>query len=69
MNKTQTFEQAIGKLEEITKQLEDPSTTLEDSISAFEEGVSLIRYCREALTKAEARITVLTEEDSDGSAQ
>ena len=65
MSKQPTFEQAIEKLEAITHQLEDPSTSLDRSISAFEEGISLIRFCRETLTKAEARISVLTD-DEDG---
>ena len=65
MTKQQTFEQAIAKLESVSKQLEDPSTSLDNAILAFEEGVSLIRFCKDTLSKAEARISVLTDEDDE----
>ena len=61
MTKQQTFEQAIAKLESVSKQLEDPSTSLDNAILAFEEGISLIRFCKDTLSKAEARISVLTD--------
>ena len=63
MTKHQTFEEAIVKLESVTKQLEDPSTSLDNAISAFEEGIALIRFCKDTLSKAEAKISVLTAED------
>lgn len=65
MTKQQTFEQAIAKLESVSKQLEDPSTSLDNAILAFEEGISLIRFCKDTLSKAEARISVLTDEDDE----
>ena len=65
MTKQQTFEQAISKLESVSKQLEDPSTSLDNAILAFEEGISLIRFCKDTLSKAEARISVLTDEDDE----
>ena len=65
MTKQQTFEQAIAKLESVSKQLEDPSTSLDNAIFAFEEGISLIRFCKDTLSKAEARISVLTDEDDE----
>ena len=65
MTKQQTFEQAIVKLESVSKQLEDPSTSLDNAISAFEEGISLIRFCKDTLSKAEAKISVLTDEDNE----
>ena len=65
MTKQQTFEQAIAKLESVSKQLEDPSTSLDNAILAFEEGISLIRFCKDTLSKAEARISVLTDEDEE----
>lgn len=65
MTKQQTFEQAIAKLESVSKQLEDPSTSLDNAILAFEEGISLIRFCKDTLSKAEARISVLTDEEDE----
>jgi len=65
MTKQQTFEQAIAKLESVSKQLEDPSTSLDNAILAFEEGISLIRFCKDTLSKAEARISVLTDGDDE----
>lgn len=56
-----TFEQAFARLEEIVTRLEGGEATLEDSLRLFEEGVSLARFCRGQLDRAETRIRVLVD--------
>lgn len=57
-----TFEESLGDLEKIVKQLEDGDLPLDQSLKLFEEGVKLSRLCRERLSRAERRIELLTKE-------
>lgn len=54
-----TFEQAMKQLEEITQQIEQGQIGLEESIARYEEGMSLIKLCKDILSKAELRIQTL----------
>lgn len=60
MSKDIHFEESIGKLEEIVRQLEKGELTLEDSLKQFEKGISLARHCQEVLQQAEQKIETLT---------
>ena len=42
-----TFEQAMGRLEEIVAQLEAGDHSLEDALSLYEEGAKLMKQCAE----------------------
>ena len=54
------FEQALGRLEEIARNLEKGDLPLEDSLRLFEEGVRLTRLCAAQLDQAQRRIDLLT---------
>lgn len=54
------FEESIGQLEEIVRQLEKGELTLEDSLRQFEKGIGLARTCQTVLQKAEQKIETLT---------
>ncbi|GAF90923.1 unnamed protein product, partial [marine sediment metagenome] len=41
-----TFEQALGKLEQIVSRIEQGKVSLEESIEAYAEGIKLIDQCR-----------------------
>lgn len=60
-----TFEQALGRLEEIVGRLESGELTLDESLALFEEGVRLSRVCSARLAEAERKIERLIER-SDG---
>lgn len=64
MNKEQTFENAVKRLEEIVGQLEDGEIPLENSLTLFEEGVKLSRFCRSKLDEAEKRISLLLKDEA-----
>lgn len=51
-----SFEQALKDLEALTAQIEQGQIGLEESITKYEEGMSLVKQCRDMLTKAEQRI-------------
>ena len=58
-----TFEEAVGRLEEIISGMESGNMTLDESLLRFEQAVSLSRFCAAKLEAAEERISVLTAEE------
>lgn len=63
--KKMTFEQALGRLEEIVTLLEKGDAPLDQSLELYEEGAALVRRCNTALEQAERRVTVLMK-DQEG---
>lgn len=63
---TPRFEEAVSRLEEIVRQLEEGDLGLGDSLARYEEGVKLLRQSYDLLQRAERRIELLTDVDSDG---
>jgi exodeoxyribonuclease VII small subunit len=61
MEQKMTFEQAMLRLEEITKQLERGDVPLEQSLAYFEEGTNLVKMCRQLLDSAEQKVKILTK--------
>lgn len=60
--KTQTFEAAMEKLEQIVAKLESGEAALDESLKLFEEGTKLAAFCSKALDTAEQKITMLQAE-------
>lgn len=59
------FEEAINKLEEISKELESGELSLDESVSKFEEGMKLSKTCTKILNEAEKRINILINKDGE----
>jgi exodeoxyribonuclease VII small subunit len=59
MDEQLSFEEALGRLEKITRTLEAGGLTLEEAIALFEEGTRLARICSERLDAAELKISQL----------
>lgn len=59
--KTETFEEAMKRLEEIVEKLEKGDLPLEKAMSAFSEGVGLVRFCHEKLEEAEKQVQMLVQ--------
>lgn len=57
--KKQTFEERIGRLEQIVSQLERGDAQLADSLALFEEGTKLIASCGQMLDQAEQQVVKL----------
>ena len=58
------FNKGLAELEVIINKMESGELSLEDSLKYFEKGVKLHRQCHSALTDAEQRIKILSEEDN-----
>jgi exodeoxyribonuclease VII small subunit len=61
MSKNMTFEEAIGRLNEIVGLLENGNEPLEQSLKLFEEGSALASFCYKKLETAEQKIKRLDE--------
>jgi len=59
MAKTQRFEEALSRLEEIVDKLQSRDLLLEESLGLFEEGLKLSRFCHDKLQEAEKRVKQL----------
>lgn len=57
------FEQALRELESLVEELETREFSLEESLKSFERGITLTRICQTALTAAEQKVRVLTENE------
>lgn len=66
IKKNTTFEDAIGKLEELVRRMEAGQLPLAESLKAYEDGISLIKHCHGLLKTGEAKIIKLTGTDETG---
>jgi len=61
--KKKSFEEALAKLEQITKELEEGDLSLEDSLKYFDEGVKLAEQCNSKLNEAQKKIEILLKKN------
>lgn len=61
-----SFEDALGELEKIVKQLEDGKIKLEDAVTAYKRGAALKAHCEAKLRDAQMKIDKITL-NADGS--
>ena len=54
-----SFEEALGRLEEIVRHLEKGDLPLNDSLRLYEEGTGLIASCSKMLDEAEQKVVKL----------
>ena len=59
----ETYESAVGRLNEIVQKLETPNVSLADTIALYKEGEKLIKFCEEQLSKADSEIKMVKIED------
>lgn len=62
--KEMTFEQSMGRLEEIVRMLESNEQPLDETIRLFEEGLNLVRSCDATLKTFEKQVNDLLAKDS-----
>ncbi len=60
-----SFEEALDRLEAIVAELEGGGLPLEQALERFEVAMRLKKQCEELLSKAEARIEELTEDEEN----
>jgi exodeoxyribonuclease VII small subunit len=61
-----SFEQCLGRLEAIVREVESGNLDLDTAITRFTEGMELVRKCRVFLTAAEQKLNLLIEERNGG---
>ena len=61
-----SFEVAMGELERIVLALEDGQLDLDSSLQQYEQGIKHLTHCYRLLDKAERRIRLLQDMDTDG---
>lgn len=57
------FEEALGKLEVIVKQLETGELPLEEALDKFSQGIAHAKLCFERLSAAEAQIDKILRQE------
>ena len=62
-DKDLNFEKALADLEAVVETLERGGLSLNDSLAQFEKGVSLARYLRAELDKAEKKVEILLKDE------
>lgn len=58
----QSLEEALERLEQITRSLEAGEIELDESLTLYEEGIRLVRLAEEAIRTAELRIERLNDD-------
>ena len=61
--KEQTFEQALGQLEGLVRELENGEIELNDAVTKYNEGMKLSKYCHDLLKDAEGVIVKMMKDD------
>ncbi|MDD3095589.1 MAG: exodeoxyribonuclease VII small subunit [Candidatus Neomarinimicrobiota bacterium] len=65
MSKEKTFEEAMGELENIVKQIEDETTPLEKVLELYERGTELSRYCQNILNRTREKLEQIRSENPE----
>ncbi len=66
MPEKKTFEQSMGRLEEIVADLEKNEKTLDETIKLFEEGLLLVKECDTRLHEFQDRIDEIIKQNGGG---
>ncbi len=64
--KSDQFEEALKKLQEIVEKLEKGDLPLEEAMEAFTEGINLAQFCHRKLEEAENKVQMLLKNQQGG---
>lgn len=62
MAKKESYEEMLGKLQDVLSLLEEQELNLEESMKAYEDGVKLINKLYKTLNTLEGKVSVVKEE-------
>jgi exodeoxyribonuclease VII small subunit len=65
-DKDLNFEKALADLEAVVDKLEKGGLDLNESLAQFEKGVTLARFLRNELDKAEKKVEILLKDEKGG---
>lgn len=57
------YEEAIKELESILEQLDNGECSLDESLEKYKTGIRLYKHCNKILSKAEAEIKIVLEDE------
>lgn len=60
-----TFEQALGSLEQIVKELETGNVDLDNAIKKYSEAMTLAKFCSDKIKDATAAVNKVLTESGD----
>jgi exodeoxyribonuclease VII small subunit len=60
------FEESLGDLEQVVRDLEDGDLGLDEALARYEQGIGHLRACHAQLQTAEQKILQLTRVEPDG---
>lgn len=69
IHKKMTFEEALGKLEDVVEQLENGDVSLQNLLEQYTQGVLLSKFCLGALDQTQQAMDKLVREDAKGNIQ
>lgn len=61
MDKQESFEANLSRLEQVVRLLESGESSLDASFQLFQEGIALVRQCNSQLDGIEAKVQTLIE--------
>lgn len=61
MTQEVTFEEGIGRLEQIVRELEQKEVPLEEALNLFQQGIQMVQQCNRLLDHAEKQMEILLE--------
>lgn len=64
--KSDQFEEALKKLQDIVEKLEKGDLPLEEAMQCFSEGIRLAQSCHQKLEEAENQVQVLLKDQQGG---
>ncbi|MBP8645516.1 MAG: exodeoxyribonuclease VII small subunit [Syntrophobacteraceae bacterium] len=64
--KSESFEEALKKLQSLVERLERGDLPLEEAVESFTEGIRLVQFCQKKLEEAEKKIQVLMANQEGG---
>lgn len=56
-----TFESALERLTEISKQMENPDITLKNAVELYSEAKELVDFCNKSIAEAKLRLEKIEE--------
>lgn len=62
MNEKKTYTEAIERLDEILEQIDQNQVPLDDLAARVEEASVLLKFCKDVLTRTEAKVSGVLEE-------
>ncbi|HVJ47875.1 exodeoxyribonuclease VII small subunit [Desulfitobacterium sp.] len=55
------FEEGIGQIEQIVRELEQKEVPLEEALKLFRQGIEMVQHCNHLLDHAEKQMEILLE--------